>query len=158
MAQAKGFITENEIKQLMGEVVDKYLIPKFKSYGMNATGEWLENVRGTARGTTGVIRGRDYTRYLANGRKPGSYAPIQPLKRWAKVKFGVGDRRATSIAFAVSTKLKQRGSKWYEQGGTDLINILNSDEVLSFLRERLRKILNRSVERKLKFDINQIFK
>lgn len=52
-----------------------------------------------------------YLEFLDTGRAPGSFPPITPLENWARTKFGVDEKEATSIAFAVATKIKNLGTE-----------------------------------------------
>lgn len=51
-----------------------------------------------------------YWYYVNNGRKPGSYAPITPLKMWAQKRLGLNDEReALSAAFGISRNIYKFG-------------------------------------------------
>lgn len=134
------FVEPREIERILREVVNRFLIPKFSELGMNATGEWLQNLEVHAGEDSGTIRGRQYSEWLAKGAGP-HIAPVKPLQRWAMAKFGVDDQKGLSIAFAVREKIKKLGTSWYEQGGSDLIEVLESPEVRDFINSELSAIL-----------------
>lgn len=125
-------IPDEKITEVMNEVINRFLIPKFIELGMNASGKWLETLHGAGENGIGYIRGMDYTRYLANGRAPGKMPPIEPLVQWVGHKFGYYGNEARSVAYAVAKKIQREGTDYYPQG-TDLVDILNSAEVRQFV-------------------------
>lgn len=143
------FITDAEIIKIIQNVVDKFLIPRFNVLGMNATGKWLDSLQVDATDGTAVIKGQNYTEFLTKGRKPGKRPPIAPLINWAKAKFGVGEKEAKSIAFAVATKIANSGTTWHEKGGTDLIELLNEKQVTDYINQNITVIINENLEREL---------
>ena len=54
---ATRILTEQQIEGILLDVIDLFLIPKFNSLGMNATGEWENNLKPKGN----AIWGRDYT-------------------------------------------------------------------------------------------------
>lgn len=136
------YLTEEQIKQVMDEVIEQFLIPRFLQLGMDSSGEWKRNLEGRG---DGVIRGRHYTVQLVNGRQPGTYSPIAPLKEWAMTKLGLDEKQATAAAFAISKTHKESGSAYYRQGGTTLLDILESRECAGFIAERFQYFIKEQV-------------
>lgn len=130
-------IFEKAIAQTMTWVVDTILIPHFMSLGLNATGEWVANVGTRVEKNKGVISGRKYSEQLVWGRKPGRRPPISPLVRWAEAKLGLSGQHAVSAAFAISNKIAKEGTEIYKEGGTDLLEILATPEVISKITKHL---------------------
>lgn len=130
-------IFEKAIAQTMTWVVDTILIPHFMSLGLNATGEWVANVDTRVEKNKGVISGRKYSEQLVWGRKPGRRPPISPLVRWAEAKLGLSGQHAVSAAFAISNKIANEGTEIYKQGGTDLLEILETPEVIGKITKHL---------------------
>lgn len=126
-------IEEAEIERVISEVINLFLIPKFRELGMPATGEWEENIH--ARGNE--IWGRQYTEQLVNGREPGTMPPVEAIQRWALAKFGNGD---INVAWAIATKIKQEGTSWYPNG-SDLLEVLESQEVADYISSQIRDII-----------------
>ncbi|MEJ5105508.1 hypothetical protein [Chryseobacterium sp. MYb328] len=129
-------VTIEEIKSVMDEVVEKFLIPRFNELGMNATGEWLEAVGGEAEPNKGLIMGLDYTEKLVKGQEPTT-VPLPDLKRWAKAKFRLSDNAAAGVAVRVQRKIKEEGTTWYEKGGSDLLEVLEEQETINFVNMKL---------------------
>ena len=148
------YITESQIEEILDEVIKLFFIPKFDSYGMNATGEWKKNVE--AIGSS--IWGRDYTEQLAYGRKPGSFVPIAPLQKWAMAKFGMDEQSALGMAFAVSKNIQKNGTTWYQKGGTDLLSILDTAPVINFINKKVAKIVTNLVKTELEAELTKIFR
>jgi len=126
-------IPENKIEEILNEVIRLYLIPKHKALGMETTGEWINSLE--VNGNT--IRGRKYTEQLVYGRKPGNAPPITPLENWVKAKFGISGREATSFAFAISKKIAKEGTTWHQKGGSDLLEVLETSEVLNYINSKI---------------------
>ncbi|MGE8528504.1 hypothetical protein [Chryseobacterium rhizosphaerae] len=129
-------ITVEEIKSVMDEVVEKFLIPRFNELKMNATGDWLNAVGGEAEMGKGLIMGLDYTEKLVKGQEP-STVPITDLKRWAKAKFRLSDNAAAGVAVRVQRKIQREGTSWYEKGGSDLLEVLEEPTTIAFINMKL---------------------
>ena len=130
-----------EIDRILSDVIERFIIPRFNSLGMNATGEWRENLEVVVSENSGTIRGRHYSEQLAKGRRPGAKPPIAPLQKWAVAKFGLSQEQAKSMAFAVANKIAKEGTTWYEKGGSDLIEVLDSRDVVEFIQNEMNGIL-----------------
>lgn len=122
--------------KVMEGVINGFLIPKFVSLGMNASGEWINSLEGRYQNNRGEIWGRDYTYYLANGRAPGNRPPITPLISWVGHKFGISGGQARSAAFAIANKIAKEGTDYYP-AGTDLLEVLNSPETINYVYRSL---------------------
>lgn len=139
-------ISQNEIDNafevIITEVINLYLIPKFEELGMEATGEWIENVH--SKGSE--LWGRDYTKYLVEGRPPNdSKDPkdIAKFARWAGATFigkWVQDKGLDLNPFAVAYKIAMEGTNYYPDG-TDLMEILESNQVTEYINMRLKELL-----------------
>lgn len=142
-------IPDEVIIQTMQGVVNLFLIPKFVSLGMNATGQWINSLEPRVVNGVGEIWGMDYTYWLANGRKPGKAPPIAPLVSWVNAKFGIGGAEARGIAFAIAQKIKKEGTDYYPEG-TDLLEVLNSKEVLDYIYSQYGTAINVQINNALK--------
>lgn len=140
----------------MQGVIDNFLKPKFISLGMNATGQWLNSLEARAVNGNGEIWGMDYTYWLANGRKSGTAPPVSVLIPWVNAKFGIGGNEARGIAFAVAAKIKKEGTSYYPEG-TDLLEVLNSPEVINYIYSKIREGLTVEVNRILKKQLDDNF-
>lgn len=129
----------------MQGVIDDYLKPKFISLGMNASGQWLNSIEARASLNHGEIWGADYTYYLANGRAGGNRPPITPLVQWVGVKLGKTGREGLGIAFAIANKIAKEGTDYYPEG-TDLLEVLQSQEVTDYVNERIGQFYLQEVQ------------
>jgi hypothetical protein len=128
-------IPDAKFEEILNDVIRLYLIPKHKALGMEATGEWINSLE--TKGNT--IRGRKYTEQLVNGRAAGKAPPIAPLETWVNAKFGITGKQATSFAFAISKKIAKEGTSWKQKGGSDLLEVLETKEVLDFINSKLAR-------------------
>lgn len=126
-------IEQGQIEKVISEVIALFLIPKFRDLGMPATGEWESNIHARSN----QIWGRAYTEQLVSGREPGSMPPVEAIQRWALAKFGNGD---INVAWAIATKIKNEGTSWYPNG-SDLLEVLESKEVVDYISSQLKDIV-----------------
>jgi len=149
-------ISDELIISTMQGVIDLFLKPKFISLGMNATGQWLDSLEPRAVNGNGEIHGFDYTYWLVNGRKGGTAPPISALLPWVTAKFGIGGNEAKSIAFAVAQKIKKEGTNYYPEG-TDLLEVLNSKEVLDYIYSQFQEGITIEINKVLIKQLNDNF-
>lgn len=149
-------ISDEAIKEVMQDVIDNYLIPTFLTLGMNASGQWLKSLQADALNGVGYIKGIDYTYYLVNGRAPGKRPPIQPLIAWVGHKFGIYGDEAKSAAFAIAKKIEREGTEYYPNG-TQLLEVLQSQEVTQYVYDKMRIQVNGSIEAQIKRQLNLTF-
>lgn len=149
-------IPDELILQTMQGVIDNFLKPKFIELGMNATGQWLKSLEARVNNGNGEIWGMDYTYWLVNGRKGGTAPPVSALLPWVNAKFGIGGKEALSVAFAVAQKIKNEGTNYYPEG-TDLLEILNSPEVINYIYSQLKEGITVEVNKILIKQLNDNF-
>lgn len=137
-------IREELYLNVLQGVIDNFMKPRFIELGMSATGEWLNTIHPRVIDGIGYIYGMDYTYFLANGRAPGRRPPVSALLPWVNAKFGIGGQEALSIAFAVATKIANEGTRFYPEG-TDLLEILNSNEVKQYIYTNLGQALTAEI-------------
>lgn len=92
-----------------------------------------------------------YIEFLDTGRAPGKFPPIEPLKKWAKSKFGVDDKEATSIAFAVAHKIKKLGTTIFISNSKGI----ELDKKIVTLRKNLNEALRESTIFTIKQRLNR---
>lgn len=148
-------LEEADIIETMQWVVDDILIPHFMQLGLDATGEWRSSLNVRAEGSMGIIRGRKYTEQLVWGRKPGAMPPIAPLERWAQAKLGLQGSQARSAAFAIAKKIANEGTNIYKDGGTDLLEILETPEVQKKITQRFQGLITAKVQLMLEREIQK---
>ena len=150
------FIISDELYTAIGSELKKNLILEMRRTGSIATGSLLNSlqmeVTKCADGNAVVsIAANDYITNIEEGRKPGKYAPISPLKEWIKAKgIATDDKKVTSIAFAINNKIKKEGikprpilEKAYTSGlpmyDTIITDVLNND-LDKYLNEALNNL------------------
>lgn len=139
-------VNPNLIIEVMNEVIELFLKPKFNELNMNASGQWLETLESRVNINNGEIWGQDYTEFLVNGRHPGKRPPIAPIENWVQNKLGYSGVQARSIAFAVATKIAKEGTDYYPDG-TDLLSILQTPEVTDYVSKRIgENILQQTIQ------------
>lgn len=136
----------------MNDLKDKHI-----QLGMEASGNWLDELEVQATELSGTLLGAPYTEQLEEGRKKGGRPPIEAIKKWIVDKGIVntirGSLSITSLAFAIATKIGKEGWKREKHGGVQLvsqvvtplrlqsiIDKIGQNEVFIFV-ERLKKEL-----------------
>lgn len=132
------FISTENIEQVMNDVIDRFLIPRFEELGMRATGDWEKGLEAVAEPNRGIIKGLDYTEQLVHGQGPTT-VPISDLKRWAKAKFRLSDSATEAVARRVQSKIQREGTSWYEKGGSNLLEVLEEPAVINFINASFRE-------------------
>ncbi len=119
------------------ESIAKDLQQKHIDLGQKASGDWVNSVEVKVQGGHGVILANDYTKFLTKGRGGGNKPPIAPLEKWVNDKLGISGKDARSVAFAVATKIGDKGTKWHLQGGSDLVDGVITEERIRNIKERI---------------------
>ncbi len=138
-------ILREELESIAEDLKQKHI-----ELGQKASGDWVDSVEVKVQGGHGVILANDYTKYLTRGRAGGKKPPIDPLEKWVNEKLGIGGKDARSVAFAVATKIGKKGTKWYIQGGTDLVDGVITEERIRKIKERLGRAVLVEVSEELK--------
>lgn len=123
----------------------KDLQKRHRELGMKASGNWLRQLETEVFQIggryVGRILGTFYTYFLVNGRKPGKRPPSKVIEKWIRVK-GItpkGNITVKQLAFLIAKKIGDFGTKYYRQGGTDLISSVVTPA-------RIEKIIQRVVD------------
>lgn len=140
------------IKKVLDKVIDKYLIPKFNELNMNASGKWIESLDTDAGSNVGHIKGQHYTQYLVEGRGPNEDQDPAKLRAWAYY-YGTTTiakwARAKGIdinPIAIAYKIAREGTTWGKKGGSDLLEVLESDEVKAFIARELAGYVSEQIQ------------
>lgn len=104
-----------EVDAIGLEMRDK-VVELLKARGKKATGDLIDSVdrevETTLQGITLSVGPRvTYADAVEEGLKPGKWRPIDPLKRWARAKFGATGKEKNAIAYAVRRKIYDRGTE-----------------------------------------------
>ena len=134
-------MTSEEIIQKEFEQIKKDLIIRYQELGMKASGKWENseiNIDASNTNINASIVGENYTKQLIFGREPGGFPPTKAIEDWIIAK-GITpiekNLKISSLAFLIARKIAKEGTKYYQQGGTDLIESVITPE-------RLDKIIN----------------
>lgn len=147
-----------EFETILSEVNELYFKPKFMALGMNASGEWVQNLEARK----DEIWGRDYSEYLALGRTPNKDQSPEAVRRWVGwagstfLDKWVKDKGLSLNPYAVAYKIAREGTSYYPQG-TDLLEVLSSDEVGDYINKRLSEKLAPIIAEEIKLKIKIAF-
>ena len=117
-------LNQSQILEAQMELLKEDLAAKHRELGMKASGKWEASLEVDVQRLKGVIRGEDYTEQLVNGRAPGKFPPIAAIKQWIldkNIRF-LGQISLSSLAFLIARKIAKDGTKYFQQGGTDLLD------------------------------------
>jgi hypothetical protein len=93
---------------LMGKQLAARLKNIVNSKGISATGQLAESF--TYNQEQGVVTFLQYGEIVDGGRRPGGFPPIKPIEEWIRARgISGGDKTDKQLAFAIATKIKERG-------------------------------------------------
>lgn len=135
---------------------------KHEDLGMKASGNWLNELEAifeiSENSFIGKIVGAKYTKQLTQGREPGGFPPVQAIKDWIMDK-PITPRDAISIdslAFLIGRKIQEVGTDYFQQGGTDLIDSIITQERLKLIVEKLGLSLLESATLEINEEIKRL--
>lgn len=116
------------------------LIAKYDELGMRASGRWAQGLDTETKGLRAVIWGEPYTEQLVDGRKPGKFPPIYMIEQWIidkGISRNIGEKiSVSSLAFLIARKIAKKGTRYFQQGGTDLVeSVITPERIQSILDE-----------------------
>ncbi len=140
-------MTTDEILKEEFESIKADLIAKHQELGMESSGRWKSELDNsfveTGSRNIATLSGLDYTNQLVFGRKPGKFPPIKAIEQWIQDKgiAAIGkDISISSLAFLIARKIAREGTKYFQQGGTDLIESVITPERIQSIISRVREI------------------
>lgn len=140
-------MTTNELLAVEFEAIKKDLIAKHNQLKMKASGKWESSLKVDVLETQDLyiarIYGEHYTEQLVFGRKPGKFPPIKAIEQWIKDKgiAGIGKKiSVSSLAFLIARKIAKEGTKYFRDGGTDLVSSVYTPERIQSIIDKVREI------------------
>lgn len=126
-------IIMEELNLIVTEIVKEH-----DAQGMRASGTFAREIEAIQRsGKSYEIDAVKYIEQLIRGRKPGTMPPVSAIEQWIRDKgITPQDGPITSLAFAIAKKIQREGTRYYRQGGTDLVDKVITDQ-------RIQKIIDR---------------
>lgn len=144
-------MTTREILALEFESIRKDLITRHEQLKMKASGNWERSLNSVILGNDDLMiarmYGEHYTEQLIFGRKPGKFPPVKAIEQWIKDKgiAPIGKQiKISSLAFLIARKIAKEGTKYFKDGGTDLVSSVITPE-------RIQAIIDQVSEINLKF-------
>ena len=137
----------SEILQEEFELIRQDLIKKHNELGMKASGQFENELEvfyeeSQDRFKT-IVKGIDYTQQLQFGRKPGKFPPIAQIEQWIKdkgISFVERDIKLKQLAYLIARKIAREGTKYFQQGGTDLVDSVVTDERFERILRRIEGV------------------
>lgn len=151
------YFTEEDIREVLQGVIDNFLLPRFLSLKMEASGEWRDSleIQPFAAENKGVIRGRFYSYWLAKGRQPNADQDPKALRAWAVwagstfIKKWVQDKGLAADPIAVAYNIAKNGTK-AKGKGSNLLEVFEEPECRKYVEDRMRAILTARVADELR--------
>ena len=151
-------LTEQDKETILREVIDRFLIPKYRELGLEASGLFAQLTH--ARNES--IWGPDYTQYMVQGRGPNANQDPAALRAWAvwAGKTFIAEwaqRKGVDIdPIAIAYKIARDGTTHYPEG-TELLEVLASPECIAFINQRVADFTVVQVRLRLQRDIKKAF-
>ena len=157
-------IPDELIKEVMQEVIDKFLKPRFIELGMNASGSWLAALEARVNNGVGEIWGRDYTYWLNNGRGPNHDQSTEAINRWAAW-YGPNVMKPWAQSkglvfdnyFLLARSIALNGTKKRPER-RNFVDLLEGKEVKDYIYSRIRIGVTAQVNKDLNIKIREIFR
>lgn len=138
-----------EVKQLIQDYLNqsiKELKDNYIKMGLKASGNWPNELSSELKGDINFnakILGPDYTYQLLHGRKPGTYAPVDVIKKWIDDKGIVAnDISKDSLAFLINRKIHDKGIIVPNQNNDgQLVNRVITDDSIDDLYQKITRLL-----------------
>lgn len=140
-------MTTRELLAVEFESVKKDLIAKHNELKMKASGKWEKSLNVVIGGNdnlmTARIYGENYTEQLVYGRAPGKFPPIKAIEQWIIDKgiATIGKQiSVSSLAFLIARKIAKEGTKYFKDGGTDLVSSVFTPERIQSIIDKVKEI------------------
>lgn len=141
-------MTTFEILTIEFEAIKNDLIQKHNDLKMKASGNWqnslVVNILDLKDGIVlARVYGPMYTEQLVNGRLPGKFPPIEVIRNWIIDKgiAGVMEKtKISSLAFLIARKISIEGTKYFKEGGTDLVSSVFTPARIQSIIDKIREI------------------
>lgn len=134
-----------ELAEIAQSLVDKLRVdiqtkPVTRYGAMNASGNLAASVRFELTTTTLTFYAANYWPYADAGREPGRFPPIEAIMQWIEDKgIQSTDIPLKSQAFLIARKIAQTGTVAYQQGGTDIIADVFTNEDIALIRNTIQE-------------------
>jgi len=137
----------NEIGQrVVDELKQAVLTKRVTKFGaVNASGKLHDSIRyDVINGEKLQVWANDYIDYLVKGRANGKRPPKDVIRKWIDEKGIEPDGISKdSLAFLIQRKIGEKGTTIFQQGGSDLLSDIITDDLVIESKDRLsNEILN----------------
>ena len=130
------------------EQLSEDLTKRYDELGMRASGNWAKSkeVKTEVKDLRiiSTLYGPQYTGALEFGRGPtkksssgGGKTLQERIEEWINVKGISSDIPVRSLAFLIARRIHQEGTRYYRQGGTDLISSVVTEDRIADMIERI---------------------
>ena len=143
-------IIRTELESLKADIAAHH-----RELGQPATGEFEQSLEIIEERGRFIIKSAKYGQQLIKGRKPGTMPPVQAILEWIKVKgITAKDIKIESLAFLIARSIKEKGTKYYQTGGTDLLDAVITpsriqriiDDLKDFHITELKTLIKRTLK------------
>ena len=139
-------MTTLEVLEVEFAAIKEDLVKRHNELGMKASGLWESelsvDIYENGGKTTAMLTGLTYTEQLVYGRKPGKFPPIKAIEQWI-IDKGIqleNKMKASSLAFLIARKIAKEGTKYFQNGGTDLIESVVTPERIQSIINQVKEI------------------
>lgn len=116
------------------------LIKRHNELGMKASGKWEKGLEVNATKHKSTLLGEHYTYQLVNGRKNGKFPPRENIEQWIRDKGIQSELKVSILAFLIARKIAKEGTKYFRQGGTDLIDSVITPERIQSILDKISHV------------------
>lgn len=140
---AMVILSQEEIRQIGQEILERFIIPSYTEKNHNASGELLNSFRVRAEEGKAIISALDYAQYLIIGRRPNKDQSEEAIRNWVKwyapnvFSPWMASKGIDGSPYPIAYKIAREGTKQFREPTEDFMAILGSQQVLDYVRDRI---------------------
>lgn len=100
-------LTAKHLNRLKDRIKETFLIKN-----LNDTGGAVNSLEVIE--SENALVGNDYIYFLDQGRRPGSFPPVDNIREWVRNKLNVSDKEVNGVAYVVGRKIANEGTEIYK--------------------------------------------
>ena len=132
------------VQKYADEIVRK-LIELYDEMGLRASGKFAEDLETQIHDSTKlIILGSKHSGAMESGIRPSNskYGPVRAIRQWLDDKKNLPPsmlRDKKRVAFAIARKIANEGTKYFQDGGTELISSVITPERIQRIIDKVSK-------------------
>lgn len=159
---AMDILSQEEIRQIGQEILERFIIPSYTEKNHNASGELLNSFRVRAEEGKAIISALDYAQYLIIGRRPNKDQSEEAIRNWVKwyapnvFSPWMATKGIDGSPYPIAYKIAREGTKQHREPSEDFMKILDSPNVTEYIRTRVGNAIIANVQNTLRNELMKL--